>query len=547
MTDAGKRQGAGLPPICAGARRALLARLLVLGLFEAALAGLGALGVRWLVEASRAGAALPWPVLLLGLGGALAAAQLGLQTLRGRWAERLAQHYAREVRSALLAHLLGMSPREHTRMRRGHLMVRMGSELGALQRWVGRGLAPALSGAAVLAGLLVLVALLAPGFAPWQALVLLVFGLLGWRVSRQLETRLRAERRERWALSGVLGERLADAAVVQACGQPARELRRLGRMQDRLAAAAEARATQRAVLRALPAAAVGLMIALAFAWGSAALAQGQLRLQEVQVGSLAALLMLTGLAALPLRDMAGALAAWRAWRVSREKISSFLQRHSTGLARAVPPAITAGALRIVAARTAEGLGPIDFEAAAGSSVALHGPPGSGKSSLLQIAAGWIDPVQGHVEIDGQNLAGLGAAALAGRVALVGVDLPLLRGSIESNLRYACPGADTARIEGVIDAVGLRAALERMPGGLQTRVRESGRNLPLRLRLRIALARALLRRPALLLIDDFDGLLAHDASDAALEALLRTPERTTVIVSADPQWQRRCDRSVELQA
>jgi ABC-type multidrug transport system fused ATPase/permease subunit len=127
---------------------------------------------------------------------------------------------------------------------------------------------------------------------------------------------------------------------------------------------------------------------------------------------------------------------------------------------------------------------------------------------------------------------------------VSADLPLLRGTIAGNLRYRARRATPEAMWQALAAVGLDAVLATWPQGLATPVREGGRNLPSVVRHRLALARALIGTPALLLVDDFDLLLEGDeALDRPLAELLRSPPCTVVIATHTPAWRERCGRAL----
>jgi ABC-type multidrug transport system fused ATPase/permease subunit len=251
----------GLPPLFEPPRRRLLLMLVGLGLLQAGLAAAAALGVRTLFDALGSGSGLPKlpgdgplvPALALG-GGALAAAlaTIALRQWAGRLAESLGQQYVAAARLVLLAHLFKLPPRQHQRMRHGHLMARLTGDLGAPHRWVGRTVAPLLVGTASFVLLSATLAWMAPWVAAGTLLVCLPLFGWAWRISIRYERALRAERAQRWALAGQVGERLAEAAVVQAHAQARRELGRLRRRQQRLHDAAVLRAREAALLKALP-------------------------------------------------------------------------------------------------------------------------------------------------------------------------------------------------------------------------------------------------------------------------------------------------------
>lgn len=572
-------------------RRAAFAVLLGLGLGQAAVAVAAALGMRWLFD-SLAGGQPVSAAGVLAVGVALALAQGGLGHAAARTGEALGQDYAAAVRSALLQHLFRLPPARHQALRHGHLMARMTGDLGALRRWIGRALAPLLVGGATLLATLALLLAWAPGVAAVLLPALAVGAVLAWGVGRRLERHLRAERRERWALAGQVGERLAAAAVVQTAAQPARELQRLHRRQQRLRAAAVRRAGSAALLRLLGPVAATLALGAVAAWGALQIAAG-----AWSVGTLAGVLTALGLTWTPVRRLATGLAAWHDWRVSCEKLEGFLalpagDANPRAAAWAGPPAghLVAQALAVEAAgavsdpdpdehgeaagqggdaadaRNVDGaaaadepaaaapapaggtgrLAAIDIDLPARGTLAVTGRSGSGKSLLLRTIAGWVPLHAGRIGLDGVDLAHCPPAQRARHVALVSADLPLLRGSVGANLRYTRRGADAATQWAALRQVGIDDDGLALPRGLATRVDEGGRNLPRVLRQRLCLARALVGQPAVLLIDDFDLLLdADDLRNEALRRLLAEPPATTVIVTREGRWQRRCAQRLHL--
>jgi ABC-type multidrug transport system fused ATPase/permease subunit len=526
--------------------------LVGLGLLQAGLAATAALGVRALFNALGDASDLPsllgqgplLPVLALGGGAMVAAlATIALRQWAGRLAESLGQQYVAAARLVLLEHLFKLPPRHHQRMRHGHLMSRLTGDLGALHRWVGRTVAPLLVGTA---SFLLLASTLA-WMAPWVALgtLLVCLPLFGWawRVSIRLERALRSERAQRWALAGQVGERLAEAAVVQANAQVGRELNRLRRRQQRLHDAAVLRASEAALLKALPPAVGILMLGVLAGWGS-----WQVALGAWTSGALAGLLTLLGLVLAPLRDFALGLGGWRNWRVSCEKLTSFLRNAPLPAGAPTPGPPRSGCLlRLDEVMVVAGSAAVTAELGPRDSLAVQGPSGSGKSAMLEAVAGLLVPRAGRVLVDGVDNASVDLGSRGRRVALVAADLPLLRGSVAGNLRYRRKASAHEAMHRALVAAGVRALACGTAVDLGDPVAEGGRNLPRVLRARLSLARALVDTPALLLIDDFDELLEGDAAaDAPLAALLREPPCSILIATRRPEWAARCAQRVLLE-
>jgi ABC-type multidrug transport system fused ATPase/permease subunit len=174
---------------------------------------------------------------------------------------------------------------------------------------------------------------------------------------------------------------------------------------------------------------------------------------------------------------------------------------------------------------------INLTVEAGMTVGILGPSGSGKSTLLALAPRLYDVTRGSILFDGRDVRTLRRADLRRTVALVPQQAVLFEGTLRSNLLYAAPGQSESALHRVLEAMDLDELVKSLPQGLETPVGERGYSLSGGQRQRLALARALLAEPAVLLLDDCTSAL-----DAETEARVRArlddllPGRTRLIVS-----------------
>ncbi|WP_083553031.1 ABC transporter ATP-binding protein [Syntrophotalea acetylenivorans] len=169
---------------------------------------------------------------------------------------------------------------------------------------------------------------------------------------------------------------------------------------------------------------------------------------------------------------------------------------------------------------------------AGSLTGISGTTGSGKSTLLQLLAGFYPVKPGEINIDGQDLTTLDPVEHRQRLAVVPQEGRLFSGTLQDNLLYGVPGADTELLQRVADAVCLSDEVAAFEEGFSTRVGEGGKALSGGQRQRVALGRALARDGSLWLLDDpFSHLDAATARQVwqALQPLLR--DKTVLLVSA----------------
>lgn len=179
----------------------------------------------------------------------------------------------------------------------------------------------------------------------------------------------------------------------------------------------------------------------------------------------------------------------------------------------------------------EGLREVSFRAAPGTTVALVGPSGAGKTTLVRLALRLIDPQAGRVLIDGQDLRGVRQASVRSAVAVAPQDVALFNDTLRVNVGFAKPGASDEEIWAAVEAAELGAFVRALPDGLHTLVGERGLKLSGGERQRVGLARALLADPRVLILDEATSAL-DSRTEAAIQATLRRLRagRTTLVVA-----------------
>ena len=192
------------------------------------------------------------------------------------------------------------------------------------------------------------------------------------------------------------------------------------------------------------------------------------------------------------------------------------------------------------------LSDLSFQIKAGQHIAIVGPTGSGKSSIGYLLARLYDPDKGRVLYDGVDLRDLTFSNLAELLGVVSQDPFLFNTTIEENLRFARPSATAAEIAVVLEQAQLSDLVARLPDGLQTRVGERGYRFSGGERQRLALARALLRKPKVLLLDEATSALDAETQNALIKAVSEGGERRTIVSIAHRlSTIRRADRIIVL--
>lgn len=179
----------------------------------------------------------------------------------------------------------------------------------------------------------------------------------------------------------------------------------------------------------------------------------------------------------------------------------------------------------------QGLQGVSFSAAPGQTIALVGPSGAGKTTLVRLALRMIDPQAGTITLDGVDLKQLKMAALRRAIALVPQDVALFNDTLAANIAFARPDASEDQVRAAADAAELTEFIAGLPEGLQTKVGERGLKLSGGERQRVGIARALLADPRVLILDEATSAL-DSRTEAAIQDTLRRARqgRTTLVVA-----------------
>ncbi len=490
-----------------------------------------------------AAADLQWRLALVqaALLGAVALLHGWLRAMAFNVAETAGYNVVRDLRMTMYAHLQGMTPRQFQGRARGGLLLRFLGDLSMTRMWISRGVLSGVIAAMVLVGTLTVLFF----FSVWMTLAIIAALSAGAAASlvagQRMRQATRIMRRRRSLVMSNLDEQLNAQPVVQVFGRSAGEYARLSHQNDELTRALIRVARLRGYLR-------GVATAFALLALGAVLTAGlfEVRQGTASIGTVIAFVVVTRQLSSPVRTLGLSHDYWHRAQVSVGKIKEYLRSSSRDMDGSGhgPLRVRQGAIEFSSVSVAGSLHDINLRVRPGEVVAVTGDGGSGKSTLLGLVSRTIDPDQGCIIIDRQVLANTALRSAAQWIGAMGPELPLMRGSLWRNLTYAAPQASQEDVDRVLAATGLDEALADLPYGPQTWIAEGGLNLSKSQRQRIALARALIGNPPILLLDEATLGLDRTAKDA-FAATLKRFHGTVLLATQDPHELALADRIVVL--
>jgi ATP-binding cassette subfamily C protein CydC len=481
------------------------------------------------------------PVMALTIA-AVAVRAFGVSRGLLRYVERLVSHDVAlrgmaTLRTRVYERLAAGDPAVLVTLRRGDLLARVGADVDAVGDVVVRGLLPVAVAAVVGLGSSVLVGMFLPAAGAALAAALLVAGVLAPRFARRAAEAAEARSAQATAdASAAVVTLLAGSAELQVAGRVAPLVATLRDAEARRAQAADDAARPAALAAALQPAATGAAVLAALLLGIPATVAGTLAPVELAVVVLTPLAAFEAVAALP----AAAVQVLRS-RQAAERVMALLDAAapgSSGTAGVDGPLPRHPVLRARGLAYGPHGGPVlgrglDLDLAAGRGVVVVGPSGAGKTTLLLTLAGLLPPRAGTVRVGGHDLAGLTREEATRAVAYTPEDAHVFDTSVLENLRVARGDVTEDEARAALATVGLGEWLAGLPQGLATTLGGDAARLSGGQRRRLLLARALLTRAPLLLLDEPTEHLDDEDATALLRGLLGgtlAPGRGVLVVT-----------------
>jgi ATP-binding cassette subfamily B protein len=494
------------------------------------------------------------PTTLVTMAAGAIVAVTALRALAAYWNTigfaKLGNRVLTQVRTQLYRHVQYLSLSFHTAARTGDLVVRVISDVGMLQDVVVTALLPMLAKLFILAGMMALMF-----YINWQLslIALAVFPLFWLRtitIGRRIREVARKQRQREGLMAATAAESIGAIKTVQAlslessfekvfASQNEKNLK-----QDikgkRLAASLE-----RSV-DVLTAVAGALVL-----WYGARLVM----LKELTPGDLLVFLAYLKNSFRPIQDFAKYTGRLGKATAAGERILDLLERvpDVRDLPHAIKATVLRGEVRFESVTFAYERGQrvlqgIDLRVMPGQSVALVGPSGGGKTTLVGLILRLYDPSEGRVLLDGQDIREFTLESLRAQISVVLQDNLLFAASVRDNIACGAPAATMEEVEAAARLANAHDFIQALPQGYDTILGERGVTVSQGQRQRIAIARAAIRNAPILILDEPTTALDTQNEEAVLEALARlNHDRTTFLITHNLQQAAHADLILYLEA
>ncbi len=547
--DKSKRIGAlgALWPFLRPYRGLLLASILAL-VATACISLTLPLAVRRVVDNFRAedGALLD---LYFGAALGIAAALAIGTALRYALVTRLGEQVVTDIRKAVFDRVMGLSPAFYEKIMTGEVVSRITTDTTLILSVIGSSISIALRNVLIFFGGMGLMLLTSPKLT---GLVLLIVPAVVVPILT-LGRRLRVLSRENqdWiaASSGSASESLSAVQTVQAFTHEVLTRRAFSEVTDKSLDAAKRRITTRSLMTAI-------VIFLVFTGVVGVLWIGarDVRADEMSIGALVQFVIYAIMTAGAVGALSEIWSELQRAAGATERLVELLHAEDAVSDPADPlplPERVSGAISFDAVSftypqrpDVSALDHVTLDIAPGETVALVGPSGAGKTTIIQMLLRFYDPASGRITLDGVDIAAMRRDAFRRAIALVPQDPVIFAASARENIRFGRPEASDAEIEAAARAAAAHDFISKLPEGYDSGLGERGVMLSGGQKQRIAIARAILRDAPVLLLDEATSALDAESERAvqqAVDALSR--DRTTLIVAHRLATVKKADRIV----
>lgn len=463
-------------------------------------------------------------------------------------AEQQAERFGARVRRALVGHALRLSLRWHDRMSSGELVSRLGTDVGRVLDAVVALATRLVPDGVLVVGVLIVLVTIDPVLGLVGVLAVPVLGALAVGQRRRVRGAESAARTEAGRLAATSSDLLRNVRAVQAFGRHRRAMAVFADRNDAVlrrrlhAVEVEARWAPRADVVL----AIGASVVLVL--GARGVLSGQL-----STGTL--LVVLAYLADLyrPVRSLARLSSTLAKAAAAAARLREVLECREEVPERPRPTPVAPLRHAVRFHRVSFGYDPsrpvlsgLDLVVRRGETVCVTGPSGAGKSTLLYLLLRLYDVDRGRISYDDVDVRRLSLPALRRQIAYVPQDPWLFDGTIAQNIAFGSPEATRAAVLTAAASARVREFARWLPSGIDTPIGEAGSRLSGGQRRRVALARAIIDRPPMLLLDEPTASLDAESATAVIRAITAAArDRTVLIVTHDDALTRMADRHLVL--
>ncbi len=443
----------------------------------------------------------------------------------------LAQRIQHELRLEAYAHLQGLDLAYFETRSAGALAAVLNDDINQLERFLNGGANDLIQVATTVLAVGAVFFAISPGIAVFAFLPIPLILAGAFHFQRRIAPRYDAVREQAARLGARLANSVQGIATIKSFAAEERELAALAAdSQAYVGANRRAIAVSSAFIPLIRMAILAGFLAT-FVYGGKLVLDGSLR-----EGFYAVLVFLTQRLLWPLTRLAETVDLYQRAMASTRRVLGLLAepQPARGALAALPRlagAIEFDGVRFEYADARPAVRDFALSIAAGTTVALVGATGAGKSTVFKLLLGLVRPQAGQVRIDGRALDDYDLRALRLQLGWVAQEVFLFDGSVRDNLAYARPDAGTGEIVAAARAAEADAFIRALPQGYDTRIGERGQLLSGGQRQRLAIARALLKDPPVLLLDEATSAVDNETEAAIQRSLRRLAHGRTVLVIA----------------
>jgi ATP-binding cassette subfamily B protein len=454
-----------------------------------------------------------------------------------------------DMRLALYRHLQTLSPRYFARTKMGDIVSRINNDIAEVQRVAADSALSITSNVVFLAGSVAIMIWLNPALFFLTLALVPLCALLLRRYQRRLTAEVREMRERSAEIGSFLLETLTGLRLVSASNAQEHEVSRFRAANNRFIEALMRMQLTAAMTGALPGTALALATAAVFLYGGRHVIEG-----SMSVGSLVAFMAYYMRLLGPVAGVMGIWTNLSTARASLGRVFELFDARADVVEKpdAVPLEAVRGAIsfRDVSFRhdrEATVLEGVSFDIPAGSLCVVIGPSGAGKSTIADLIVRFQDPDSGSVLLDGRDLRTLRLADLRREVLLVDQSPILFHATFRENIAYALPSATDEEIRAAARAAAIDDFIAALPKGYDTVAGERGLAISAGERQRIAIARALLNRPSVLVLDEPTAAVDPATESALIDAVIEHMRgRTVVLITHRPSVADRADLVLSLE-